>query len=181
MRATMTAPPSSVLVLGLGNDLLGDDAVGLCVARTVRARLAGVAGCSVRETNEMGLALLDEITGCDHLLLVDAIETGAAPPGHVHEFDARSLKGRRITAPHFVGIVETLELGQALCLPMPRDVGVFAIEVEAAFTVRVALTPGVERAVGEATDRICARAFGLLKSATPGRASPLPEPSRSLP
>jgi len=32
--------PAPVLVLGLGNDILSDDAVGLHVATTVRARLA---------------------------------------------------------------------------------------------------------------------------------------------
>jgi hydrogenase maturation protease len=161
----MTAPLASVLVLGLGNDLLGDDAVGLHVARAAHARLAGVADCAVRETPEVGLALLDEIVGCQHLLLVDAIETGTAPPGFIHEFDADSLAGRRIAAPHFVGIVETLAMGRTLGLAMPRDVQIFAIEVKDAFTVRVALTPDVQRAVAVAVDRVSARAICLVRPA----------------
>jgi hydrogenase maturation protease len=155
----MTA--AGVLVLGLGNDLLGDDAVGLHVARDVRSRLAGAAGCAVRETMEMGLALLDEIVGCEHLILVDAIETGKAPPGHIHEFDADALAGRRIAAPHFVGVVETLALGRTLGLTMPRDVRIFAIEVKDALTLSVSLTPEVQRAVGLAAGRITALALGL--------------------
>ena len=151
----ITGRRASVLVLGLGNDLLGDDAVGLHVAREVRKRLAGAGDCAVSETIEMGLALLDEIVGCEHLLLVDAIETGTAPPGSIHEFGAASLGGRRIAAPHFVGIAETLELGGRLGLAMPRDVRVFAIEVRAEYTVRSSLTPEVRRAVGKAADRIC--------------------------
>jgi hydrogenase maturation protease len=158
----MTELRESVLVLGLGNDLLGDDAVGLHVARAAAMRLAGVDGCAVRESIEMGLTLLDEISGCEHLLLVDSIETGAAP-GFVHEFDADCLKGRRIAAPHFVGIAETLELGGLLGLPMPGDVQVFAIEVRAAYTIRLALTPDVQRAVAEAAERISARAISLLQ------------------
>jgi hydrogenase maturation protease len=157
----MTAACASVLVLGLGNDLLGDDAVGLHVARDVRSRLAGATGCTVRETMEMGLALLDEIVGCEHLILVDAIETGKAPPGHIHEFDADSLAGRRIAAPHFVGVVETLALGRTLGLAMPHDVRIFAIEVKDAFTLSVSLTPEVEPAVGLAASRITAFALGL--------------------
>jgi hydrogenase maturation protease len=159
----MTEPRDGVLVLGLGNDLLGDDAVGLHVARAVAMRLAGLDGCAVRESIEMGLTLLDEISGCEHLLLVDSIETGAAP-GFVHEFDAGCLRGRRIAAPHFVGIAETLELGRLLDLPMPADVRIFAIEVRAAYTVRLALTPDVQRAVVEAADRISARAVSLLQA-----------------
>lgn len=161
----MTPPPASVLVLGLGNDLLGDDAVGLHVARAVDARLAGVGACAVRETMEMGLALLDEIAGYEHLVLVDAIETGAAPPGHLHEFDADSLPGRRIAAPHFVGLVETLALGRTLGLAMPRDNHIFAIEVRDAFTLRIALTPEVQRAVDVAADRIAARVRSIVGAA----------------
>jgi hydrogenase maturation protease len=157
----MTAACASVLVLGLGNDLLGDDAVGLHVARDVRSRLAGAAGCAVRETMEMGLALLDEIVGCEHLILVDAIETGKAPPGHIHEFDADALAGRRIAAPHFVGVVETLALGRTLGLAMPRDVRIFAIEVKDALTLSVSLTPEVQQAVGVAAGRITTLALGL--------------------
>ena len=163
----MTEPPESVLVLGLGNDLLGDDAVGLHVARAVAMRLAGIGGCAVRETIEMGLALLDEMTGHEHLLLVDSIETGAAP-GFVHEFDAECLKGRRIGAPHFVGIAETLELGRLLGVAMPRDVRIFAIEVRAAYTVGVSLTPAVQQAVAEAADLISARAIDLVRAAPAG-------------
>jgi hydrogenase maturation protease len=155
----MTA--AGVLVLGLGNDLLGDDAVGLHVARDVRSRLAGAAGCAVRETMEMGLALLDEIVGCEHLILVDAIETGKAPPGHIHEFDADALAGRRIAAPHFVGVVETLALGRTLGLTMPRDVRIFAIEVKRLAHPR-----------GPAGRRPCRRAHY--------RARPRPCPSRRV-
>ncbi len=157
----MTAACASVLVLGLGNDLLGDDAVGLHVAREVRSRLHGAAGCAVRETMEMGLALLDEIVGCEHLILVDAIETGKEPPGHVHEFDVDALVGRRITAPHFVGVAETLALGRTLGLAMPRDVRIFAVEVKDALTLGVTLTPEVQRAVNPAASRIAAFARGL--------------------
>ena len=160
----LTATSASVLVLGLGNDLLGDDAVGLHVARQVQSRLTGFTGCAVRETMEMGLALLDEIVGSEHLLLVDSIETGKALPGHIHEFDVNSLAGRRITAPHFVGIVETLELGRKLGLVMPRNVKIFAIEVRDAFTLSVTLSPDVQRAVDVAADRISALAVGLAGS-----------------
>jgi len=150
------------------NDILGDAAVGLFVARAVRQRLLGVADCAVRETMEMGLALLDEIVGCEHLILVDAIETGAAQPGHIHTFDGQSLSARRIGAPHFVGIAETLALGSVLGLAMPGDVQIFAIEVKAEYTVRAALSPAVQRVVGEAAWRIAARARRLARS--PARA-----------
>lgn len=68
-----------ILVLGLGNDILTDDAVGLLVARAVAERLRDRPQIAVRETTEMGLALLDEIADFDALILVDAVQTGRVP------------------------------------------------------------------------------------------------------
>jgi len=153
--------PRTVLVLGLGNDLLSDDAVGLHVARAVREELRDDPAIMVRETTEMGLALLDEIVGCDALVLVDAIETGAAPPGFIREIALDALAGRHNTAPHFLGVGETLAFGRRLGLAMPERGKIFAIEVKDPFTLGTALTPAVAAAVPSAAARVaaCARAF----------------------
>ena len=68
-----------IRVIGLGNDLLGDDAFGLIVARQVRERSAGRVPVVV--TIESGLRLLDYLEGAEHAVVVDAVQTGSAPPG----------------------------------------------------------------------------------------------------
>ena len=147
----------AVLVLGLGNDILTDDAVGLAVARAVRERLAGHPAIEVVETTEMGLALLDAITGRAAVVLVDSIQTGA-PPGTVQEIAADALPRVLSTAPHFLGIGETLALGRQLGLPMPGTVRIFAIEVADALTLGTQLTPAVAAAVAPAAERVAAAA-----------------------
>jgi hydrogenase maturation protease len=153
---------NKVLILGLGNDLLTDDAVGLHVARAAGARLAGERGVVVRETMEMGLALLDEIVGFDGLVLVDSIQTGQAPVGHIHEFNMAALAGRRISTPHFLGVAETLALGRRLGLAMPGNVWIIAIEVADPFTLATQMTSGVEHAVDAAAGRVIERAHGFM-------------------
>lgn len=166
------AVAAKILVLGLGNDLLTDDAVGLHVARAVRARLADEPGVAVRETMEMGLALLDEIAGFNALVLVDSIQTGTVPAGHIHEFDRRTLgAGRRITAPHFVGVAETLALGGTLGLAMPRAVRIIAIEVADPFTLGMRMTPALEQAV-ETAARCTIKHVGELLLPLPAAAEP---------
>lgn len=142
--------PPSVLVLGLGNDLLTDDAVGLRVVRAVHHLLGPVSDISVRETMEMGLALLDEIVGCNVLILVDSLQTGRTPPGHVHEMALSSLIGRHNSGPHFLGVGETLALGRRLGLAIPETGRIFAIEVADPFTLGANLTPEVAEAVPHA-------------------------------
>ena len=147
-----------VLILGLGNDVLTDDAVGLLVARAAGCRLAGRPEVVARETTEMGLALLDEIVGFDGLVLVDAIQTGRFPAGHVHEFAAEAFASRRISAAHFLGIAETLALGTRLGFVMPRKVWIVAVEVADACTLSTRMTAAVEQAVDTAASRAIERA-----------------------
>jgi hydrogenase maturation protease len=154
----MADSPARVLVLGLGNDILTDDAVGLRVVQAVRERVTGTQGIEVKATTEMGLALLDEIVERDGLVLVDSIQTGAVPAGHVHEFGPEGIARVVATSPHFLGVGETLALGKLLELKMPSQVRVFAIEVADSFTLGTQMTPAVEQAVPAAADRVAAQA-----------------------
>ena len=150
MNAPRTMHPdniSEILVLGLGNDILTDDAIGLLLVRKLRDEFAGDARIEVCETQEMGLALLDFLTGHREVVLVDAIQTSRVPPGTVHELDAAGLKNLIGGTPHFLGVGETLALGNQLGLPMPTRVRIFAIEVADAHTLGTQLTPAVAAAV----------------------------------
>jgi hydrogenase maturation protease len=149
---------AKVLVLGLGNDILTDDAVGLQVAQAVRARLAGDQDIEVKATTEMGLALLDEIADRESVVLVDSVQTGKVPPGHIHEIGPEELSSLFATSPHFLGVGETLALGRLLGLAMPRQVRIFAIEVQDPFTLGTRLTASVQRAVAPAVEQVVAQA-----------------------
>ena len=65
----MTEQHPRILVLGLGNDILGDDAVGLLAARRLRAFLP--ASVDVLEAAGGGIGLLDVLEGYDCALLLD--------------------------------------------------------------------------------------------------------------
>jgi len=156
--------PTRVLVLGLGNDILTDDAVGLLVVRAVRAQLGDAPAIAVRETMEMGLTLLDEMADAESLILVDAVQTGGVPPGHVHELGAGELPQVTATSPHFLGVGETLALGASLGLVMPRRVRIIAIEVADPYTLGTHPTPAVAGAVPLAVERVVALARAWAES-----------------
>ena len=67
---------SRILVAGVGNVLRGDDGFGPAVV----ARLGRLpAGAETVETGIGGVALLQELlAGCDGLVLIDAVDRGAA-------------------------------------------------------------------------------------------------------
>ena len=72
---------SGILVLGLGNPILGDDAVGIFVAREIK-RLAGErTGVTVKEASVGGFDLLDLLEGYRGAVIIDAIKTAGGRPG----------------------------------------------------------------------------------------------------
>lgn len=174
----MPATTARVLVLGLGNDILTDDAVGLHVARAVSRRLEGERDIEVKATTEMGLALLDEIAGRSAVVLVDSVQSGNAPAGFIHEIDATALACLNSRAPHMLGIGETLALGRILGLDMPCEVRAFAVEAADSFSLGTDLTAAVRDAVPAAAGRV-ARAARLLARAlgpTADGRNPAPAP-----
>lgn len=142
------------LLLGLGNDILSDDGVGLRVAAAIEKRLAGRTDLTVVSTTEMGLSLLDQIVGFDDLVVVDAVQTPQGSPGHMHEIDGQELGSLPAVSPHFLGLGEVLALGRKLGLAVPDRVRIFAIEVQDPFTVSTALTPSLESALPSIVDRV---------------------------
>ena len=163
----MSSVPANVLVPGLGNDILSDDAVGLWVAQAVRSRLAGAAGIDVKEATAMELALLDETSGHASVVLVNSAQMRRAPPERIHQLGPGRLAGIRSASPHFLGVEETLAAGELLGLAMPRQVCIFALEVADAFTLGAGLTPTVAAAVPATAEQIVKRARELARRPPP--------------
>ena len=114
-------------VLGLGNELMGDDAVGVIAARQINTELTDLV--DVVETSVYGLGLLDVILGCRQLIIIDAIRTGKLPVGSVIQLDPESFDRVLAPSPHYSGLPEMRALAEALELGYPDQVIVFAIEI----------------------------------------------------
>lgn len=149
-------PSKPVLVLGLGNGILCDDSIGLRVVRAVRRRLAPTAPVECLETEEMGLALLDFLVGRRDVVLVDAVQTGQIPVGQVQVIEGSELPALSQGSPHFLGVGETLALGNALGFPMPQRVRIVAVEVQDPFQLSLQMSPAVEAAFPGVVDRVLA-------------------------
>ena len=145
-----------VLLLGLGNDILTDDAVGLHIAREVRRRLGDRPDLEVVECEEMGLSLLDHIVGFRDLVLVDAVQTKKASPGFLHEIGLDDLSILPSMTPHFFGIGEALDLGRRLEMQVPDRVRIFAVEVEDPLTLGTKMTPALTQALPAMVERVIA-------------------------
>lgn len=139
-------------VVGLGNDLLGDDAVGTIAARELETELAGSA--EVVETSLHGLALIDLFAGCERLIVIDAIITGRFSPGSIIELNPQDLESVPGPSPHFTGLPELIEIARELELDFPEEIRVIAVEVEPPRTLGEKLSDSVRNALPEVKSRV---------------------------
>jgi hydrogenase maturation protease len=119
---------SSVRIIGLGNELRGDDAVGLLAARRLRQAVGNRA--EVIEAEMAGVDLIELMEGARVVILIDAARSGKNP-GMIHRLDASdSPIGVRtlLRSSHALGISDALELARTIGV-LPARVIVYGIEV----------------------------------------------------
>ena len=149
------------LVLGIGNDILGDDGVGIHIAREA-ARRINAADVTVEETGAAGLSLLEHIRGYDRLIIADAILTENTEVGKIHRLTLKDLaKTNGSITPHDAALRTTLEIGNSL-FPgeMPADVVIFAVETHSVEDIGSEMTPAVRAAVPKVVKMIMAEIEG---------------------
>jgi len=71
--------PGRTVVIGLGNPLMGDDGLGLTALARLRAEWNLPSDVELIDGGTCGMNLLPIIEDAERVLLIDAIEAGAAP------------------------------------------------------------------------------------------------------
>lgn len=120
-------------IIGVGNELAGDDAIGPLIIKALKA--AQLKEAELLEAGSSGLGILDLMNGADAVLLIDAAQTGR-PPGTIHRLvipDDLGLMvqqswGSGTTSTHALGLGETLTLGHTLGA-LPATTLVYGIEL----------------------------------------------------
>jgi hydrogenase maturation protease len=143
------------LIIGLGNPLLRDDAVGLRVARQVAAALVGREDVEIVEEACGGLRLMERMVGFDRAILIDALRSGR-PPGTVLTLDSRDMRTQHSASSHDVNLPTALALGRRTGARLPADdqLSVIAVEAEDVETFGEDMTAAVEAAVPHAAARV---------------------------
>ncbi len=147
------------LVIGLGNPILGDDGVGWRVAEEIARKTADRPEVEVDCVALGGLSLMERLTGCERVILVDSIFTGEKPVGTVSQFalsDIPDLTAGHSASAHDTSLHNALNVGRSMDIPLPRDedVLIVAIEAENVYDFSETLSPPVEAAVPQAVGAV---------------------------
>lgn len=140
------------MVIGIGNPLRGDDAIGAEAAALLRARPDEVVEVVTHDGEPSGLMDLWEGRGL--VIVIDAVASGN-PPGTVLRMDAgvRELPADYFAAStHLMGLPAAVELARSLGR-LPEDLIVFGIEATA-FEPGAGLSDAARKGIDEVVRRI---------------------------
>lgn len=149
------------LVLGLGNELYGDDGVGIQVIRHLKQELAeiknpceGFEDVDLEECSLSGLALLELVVGYDSLIIIDTIKKQFPVPGKIHVLEAKNLRAIPGPSPHYVSIPQTLEIGRKLGLQVPSKIKIVAVEAKNIYHLGEGLSEELTRSIPVVVEKV---------------------------
>ena len=141
----MTTVPSqmSVLVLGIGNLVMSDDAVGVLVAQRLQQGYRFADNVEIMDGGTLGLDLLPKLENITNLIMIDAVETGKKAGTCVR------LRGQELpialhtkVSPHQMGLKDLLAVSE-LMGHSPKEMVLIGVQ-PGSIEMEIGLTPEVQ-------------------------------------
>ncbi|PWC16000.1 HyaD/HybD family hydrogenase maturation endopeptidase [Brenneria corticis] len=145
----------NILVLGIGNLLLSDEAVGVRIIEALERRYRFAPQIDILDGGTSGMELMEAMAGRDHLIVADAVLTGQAPGAVavLRDDEVPALFTRKIS-PHQLGLSDVL-MALRLTGEFPQKLTLVGVEPES-LEVNIGLTATVTRALEPALQQIIA-------------------------
>jgi len=112
---TVVLPHLSILVLGIGNLVMGDDAVGVLVAQRLQQEYRFADNVEIMDGGTLGLDLLPKLENITNLIMIDAVETGKKAGTCVRLCgDELPIALQTKVSPHQMGLKDLLAVSELM-------------------------------------------------------------------
>ncbi len=148
----MELKKTRMLIIGLGNPILGDDGVGWKVAEEVKRHLTPDLSVDVDCLSMGGISLMEHLIGYDRAILIDAFALDE-PVGSILVLklsDLPNYSAFHTTSTHDTSLQNAIELGRSMGAKLPDDVTVVGIATKHVYDFSETLSPPVAEAVPQA-------------------------------
>jgi len=146
-----------LVVIGLGQEVRGDDGAGIRIVRDWRAKFpctSEIPEVRVEISGLPGLDLLSLMEEAQAAILVDAVHEGSVP-GRLYELNDEQVSAfsEGAQSAHGWGIAETLALAKTIQHKLPKRLAILAIGSNH-FDLGANLSPQVEGAIPRAVEHL---------------------------
>ncbi|MES9941287.1 MAG: HyaD/HybD family hydrogenase maturation endopeptidase [Candidatus Thiodiazotropha sp. 6PLUC1] len=143
----------SVLILGIGNNLLSDEGIGVHLVNRMQQRFGEIDGVNFLDGGTLSFTLAEPIAESEGLIVVDAARMNL-PPGSLKVFHNEQmdkyLMGNRSSV-HEVSLGDLLDIARlSETLPDPRClVGIEPKELDWGETLSEVVEPAIDKGIDE--------------------------------
>lgn len=153
----------AVLIMGIGNYLMGDEGVGVHVAQRL-TREALPEGVDVLDGGTGGFFLMEYFENYPVVILIDAT-LDDRPTGTIRVIEPRfAADFPRAMSTHDIGLRDLVE-GLAILGKMPK-IYLFAVSIEMIQSQQIELSPELERVMPELLEQVKKMAIKALRYGT---------------
>ncbi len=147
-----------VVVVGVGNELMGDEGFGVRVVEELR-KIQLPKCVEVYNCGTLGLQILNYLENSDFAIIVDVVKSNGKP-GDIYVFDFEECKDYKVAVSlHDIDLVKAVKIGR-LVYNLPKKIVVVGVEPE-----RIELSMELSEAVKYAIPRVIDIVIDLIDKA----------------
>ena len=121
---------NNTLVLGIGNDILTDDAIGPKLCDFLKKKFDRLP-VDFEKMNVGGLEILEFIKDYQTVIFIDAIKTADGEIGDVNLYTPANIKETlHLSNLHDTNFITALELGKSLHIKIPPKMYIITVEIK---------------------------------------------------
>jgi hydrogenase maturation protease len=137
------------LIVGLGNPIMGDDAIGCRCAEAIEGALSPqeLEMVEVIQFFRGGISLMERLIGYDRVLIIDSITGSGLNPGSVKKLTLDEIPSYTVNSPHDGSLKNALAFGKLMGADLPCQVDILAVEIEPKFEFSDQLSSPVKEAI----------------------------------
>jgi hydrogenase maturation protease len=155
----------NILVIGLGNPILGDDGVGWRIVEKVRSEIKSTSSKWNQNPRIVdfdtlslgGIGLMEVMIDYNFAIIVDAMRTHTKSIGEVTTFTLddfpTSIKSHTGSS-HDMSLDTAISMGRRMGFKIPKKIFIVGVEADSDYVFSEELTPQVEKAIPEATKAV---------------------------
>lgn len=162
---------STALILGLGNEILTDDGIGIKLTHDLKNKFRR-SSFDFKTASCGGLEIVEMMDGYEHAIIIDSIKTFGVEPGKVHHFTLDHFQqSMHVSNFHDISFLTAIEFGRKAGLKLPRQVNIIAVEIIEDLVFNTQFSPVIKEKYPQIFNEVQRLMLNILLSAKIGMIS----------